>query len=275
MATPLSSNEAAAPSPNPSSNKNPTGTSDKMTNPSQNIMSQYDQLIDFLHNLPRELFDQIQTTTLELAICPGHIFSQQRTSGQETHWNGSTHFIARPELLPLSKAIYKEYHPRYWSENTFVTGTGKAADTLSWLDKLPPTTTQHVGKFYLTFAADDSEQQWENFLARGRRRFSCRDKLADDDPSPCMGDWITKLTRISNLSPSELTFDVTQCYDMFADCWIKWLILRSMVCFEPGEAPALHVVTGDKDRHDKMLRFFLWYNEQRDEGESPIDYRLG
>ena len=168
MANPLSSNEAAAPSPGPSSNKTPTGAPEKITNPSQNILSQYDQLTDLLHNLPLELFDEIQTTTLELAICPGYIFPQQPTSGQETYWNGRTHFIARPELLRLSKAIYKQYRPRYWSENTFVIGTGKAADTLSWLDKLPSRTTQHIGKFHLAFATDDKEQEPGNFLARGR-----------------------------------------------------------------------------------------------------------
>ncbi|CAO1604351.1 hypothetical protein XANCAGTX0491_007911 [Xanthoria calcicola] len=275
MASPLSSHEAAAVSSGPSSNKNPTGTSEKLTNPSQNIMSQYDQLTDLLHNLPQELFDEIQKTTLELAIWPGHIFHQQHTSGQETYWNGRTHFIARPELLRLSKAIYKGYQHRYWSENTFVIGTGKAADTLSWLDKLPSTTTQQIEKFHLAFAPDDSEQyeqDWKSFFARERRRFSCRDILANDDPSPSICDWITKLTRISKLSPSELTFDVTQCHDMFDDSWFKWLMLRSMRCFElePGETPALRVVTRDKDRHDKMVSFFLWYNEQRNEGECPI-----
>ncbi|KAI4223003.1 MAG: hypothetical protein L6R36_005737 [Xanthoria steineri] len=271
MASPLSSHEAAAVSPGPSSNKNSTGTSEKMTNPSQNIMSQYDQLTDLLHNLPQELFDQIQTTTLELAICPGHIFPHQRTSGQETDWNGRTHFIARPELLRLSKTIYKEYHPRYWSENTFVIGTGDASHTLSWLDNLPPTTTQHIGKFHLAFAPDDSGQESGNFLARARRRRLNRRVIQIHNPNvPTVLDWLSKLFRIGKLSPRELTFDLTQCRDKFDDSWFKWLILRSMEYFEPGGFPALRVVTGDQDRDDKMMGFFPWYIEYRKEGEGPI-----
>ena len=266
MTTPLSSNEAAAPSPNPSSNKNPTGTSDKMTNPSQNIMSQYNQFVDLLHNLPQELFNKIQTTTLELAICPGHIFPQQHTSGQETYWKRRTHFIARPELLRLRKTIYKEYHPRYWSENTFVIGTGEAAHTLTWLDNLSPTITQHIGKFHLPFAPDNSEkheQDWKAFVAREKRRFCYRDVLPSDHSKPYICDWVLKVLLIGDLSPRELTFDLTQYHDMFDDNWFRWLILRSTECFEPGGHPPLRIVTGDQDRDDKLTKFALWHIEQR------------
>ncbi|KAI4207885.1 MAG: hypothetical protein LQ349_009807 [Xanthoria aureola] len=123
---------------------------------------------------------------------------------------------------------------------------------------------------HLTFTSDDSEKDWKVFLARDRRRFHTHEVMDVDSKSPTIADWIDKVLRIRELSLRELTLDVSKSGDMFQDCWIKWLVASSTVCFTSGTLPAVRVVTGNRYDDERMVEFLLWCKEERKKRESAI-----
>ncbi|KAL8997700.1 MAG: hypothetical protein Q9169_003107 [Polycauliona sp. 2 TL-2023] len=79
---------------------------------------QYNNLINLLHTkLPQELYDQIESTTYEMIFCPGYLYFDVSVNKDADGINGKPANAARPELLCLSKHIYKKYMVRMWQEN--------------------------------------------------------------------------------------------------------------------------------------------------------------
>ncbi|KAL8649489.1 MAG: hypothetical protein Q9226_005562 [Calogaya cf. arnoldii] len=231
MSSPVPTGGTAAALHGLSISKDPTGSPQKRTDFTSTMDAQYNRLVQLLYTkLPQELFDKIQETTLQLAICPGYVFPQQSAPGQETfNWNGRTHFIARPELLRLSNGVYAKYHNKYWSENVFVIGKGLASESFEWLDKLPPSSSQSIRKVHLTFSPDDLEEGGEYFMFK-----------------------------ISMLHMTELTLEFTKrCEPELA-----WAAMRCVTPFVHGIPSELRIINYNKQYEEKTLEFLKETHER-------------
>ncbi|KAL8755381.1 MAG: hypothetical protein Q9199_003674 [Rusavskia elegans] len=282
MASPISADGTAAALDGPSSNRNPTDISPKSIDPLHTIPPQYDQLVRLLHSLPPELFDEIRDTTLELAICPGHVFPQQHMSDQKIYWNGKTRFVARPELLRLSRVVYKDYWNRYWSENVFVIGAGPAPCTFEWLRKLPSTISQQIRKIHLAFTVKDLGEGWSNIFPQPPKWEGSN--LPGNDrplpPPPATGSveaalraerrvyednlidiWIWKSRAILALRMTELTLDLTECYGTTGR-WLGTVVMR-MDSFVHGMPSELRIIAPNKFGEELVLGYFRAKNHRR------------
>ncbi|KAL8890075.1 MAG: hypothetical protein Q9215_002756 [Flavoplaca cf. flavocitrina] len=132
--------------------------------------SQYDTFIHLLQSkLPQELRDQIAEITFNTLICPGHIFPKYFGWHPQANrkWNTKQYTAARPELLRLDKAIYKEYHIKYWRDNVFVVSSNlpsSAKYSTAWMNSFPSNFFTHVRKIHLSFTVRAWGDGWSDIF---------------------------------------------------------------------------------------------------------------
>ncbi|KAL8846869.1 MAG: hypothetical protein Q9221_008068 [Calogaya cf. arnoldii] len=285
MSSPAPTDGTAAAPLGLSSSDGATGSSQKTTDSMHTMASQYDQLVQLLYTkLPqvsgvpscfppvppdfgvmpgKELFDKIRETTLELAICPGYVFPQQSTPGQETFdWNGRTHFVARPELPRLSNGLYAKYHDKYWGGNVFVIGKGLVSESFEWLDKLPSSSSQSIRKVHLTFSPDDLVERGEYFLGLIPRPAvqRCVAQAGTRDygrVATLVNIWVDKMYKISTLHMTELTLEFTKCKPELA-----WVLMRCIGPFVHGIPSELRIINYNKQYEEKTLEFLKETHER-------------
>ncbi|KAI4102760.1 MAG: hypothetical protein LQ339_004499 [Xanthoria mediterranea] len=85
--------------------------------------------------LPQEIYDLIEHHFYQLTFLPGYVYPLGKphfddpASPEAQDW--ARRAKARPELLRLSKDVYKRYRPRIYTENIVVWGSGQQ----TWRDR--------------------------------------------------------------------------------------------------------------------------------------------
>ncbi|CAO1598080.1 hypothetical protein XANCAGTX0491_001853 [Xanthoria calcicola] len=85
--------------------------------------------------LPQEIYDLIEHHFYQLTFLPGYVYPlgqphfDDPASPEAQDW--ARRAKARPELLGLSKDVYKRYRPRIYTENIVVWGSGQQ----TWRDR--------------------------------------------------------------------------------------------------------------------------------------------
>ncbi|KAL8998130.1 MAG: hypothetical protein Q9169_002751 [Polycauliona sp. 2 TL-2023] len=159
--------------------------------------SQFNRLVELIYTkLPQELFDQIQETTLELAICSGYILSKWMTF----IWQGKPDSVARGELLRLSRAVYDKYCSKYWRENVLVNGHSPSSELFDMLDKVPANAFRMVRKVHLVLDFEDLTKTY--YGPSGFHHLS-------SDNHDARYRWEYKMKRICIFPMTELTIEFT------------------------------------------------------------------
>ncbi|KAL8834576.1 MAG: hypothetical protein Q9170_003704 [Blastenia crenularia] len=85
--------------------------------PLPDTCSDFTNLVHLLHTkCPQEIIDIIQTHVLESIFRPGCI----KLSHHSLPRINVEHYSNPPTFLLLNKALYAQYHTRFWSENSFL-----------------------------------------------------------------------------------------------------------------------------------------------------------
>ncbi|KAL8672306.1 MAG: hypothetical protein Q9168_003222 [Polycauliona sp. 1 TL-2023] len=208
--------------------------------PVQISASQLSKLIEILHTkVPREIFDQIQDLTLELAICPGYVYFEELSiNSLTTKCNGKTIVAARPDLLRLSKSIYRKYQSRFHNDSTFLLGEGPRYSK-GPLDALLVDPFLWIRKIHLVLTIDD--ERIDSFWTPDVR---LTDRFGKER-------WVFKLKKICSLPITELTLDFTSDYKSLRKIGTGTVRL----CRPPlhGVQLDLRIINGDEEREKKIL----------------------
>ncbi|KAL8856569.1 MAG: hypothetical protein Q9198_010769 [Flavoplaca austrocitrina] len=253
--------------------------------------SQYDTFIHLLQSkLPQELRDQIAEITFNTLICPGHIFPKYFGWHPQANrkWNTKQYTAARPELLRLDKAIYKEYHIKYWRDNVFVVSSNlpsSAKYSTAWMNSFPSNFFTHVRKIYLSFTVRDWGDGWSDIFPQPLDwEFPAlpwnkqpQPPLPRPAPVPVaaalhprnmgfeyklMDIWVWKFRAFCMLPLKELTLDLMECYGV-SGSWIGSLVFM-IDRFRGGVVSELRVIAPDRYGEELVLGMLRENNDARD-----------
>ncbi|KAL8834575.1 MAG: hypothetical protein Q9170_003703 [Blastenia crenularia] len=171
----------------------------------------FENLVHLIHTrCPQEIVDTIQDYVMESLFCPGYVrLSDHKLPKRLEHAGRSR---PRPALLSLSKSIYAEYQPRFWSENTFIlsfegpsNGTARKSIHPFAIAAGP----EHIRKVDITFTSD--------YTSIFRGPYNIR---SDENGDP--GSWKARNCRwaawlhfIQLQQQNEVTLDFTPCAGRF------------------------------------------------------------
>lgn len=99
-------------------------------------------------NLPAELRDMIEESLWDIALRPGQVFPHRTQTFGSMEANPSNPSLTRL-FLAMNKQLYEQLRTRFWSENTWVIGYGKAESTTDFLDHVPYRTSTAFGSDFL------------------------------------------------------------------------------------------------------------------------------
>lgn len=220
--------------------------------------------------LPAEIIDHIEQSVYQQVFCPGLIYiPRQRRYRKTAKWRGKSYFVARPELLTLSKAVHSKWQTRLWTDNTYILGK----NTYSWLRKLKegrdhgcPYSTVRLAHVVFTFRLyERGARIYRTDIQEDLGLFcdSCNRVIFPDHIRNRINGiildsrsrWILELWRISRvLSPAKLTLDCTKCYMPDNRCLaLEWLQQDGQQIHQylPSE---IEVIAADRATEARIMR---------------------
>lgn len=142
-----------------------------------------DELRSRFRRLPLELRHKIEYHFIQSSLAQDYVFPHQQPGPNGLHiFQGKFFEPTKYEvLLGLNKASYECYTPQFW-DSYFVIGPGSAADSMQWLERMPPNVRNRVQKVHISLDTIDLPfDQKSGVEFRTWERYQ-REKVIDDDP---------------------------------------------------------------------------------------------
>ncbi len=163
--------------------------------------------------------------------------------------------------------MYGHFQKKFWSDNVFVIGTGPPSRTIAWLDKISSAVAQQIRKVHLALTIRDLGEGWldrflESFpvpkdakpLSTDRPQDATWKHLYLGSRDSALELWAKKLLGFRLLALTELTLDLTECFD-WKGIWLG-RVAGEMRRFRHGVPAKLRVI-GPNNMNDDCYTNYL------------------
>ncbi len=238
-----------------------------------------DNLVQKVHDLPPEIYDQVLESVLNVSFRPGELFPQQNPTCYGYHCVYGEHY-PNPEptvFLALPKALYPMFREDCWSGNTWVIGQGSPFYTVEFLNTIPESIHDMIRSVYMSLTSEDLfgfegvylhqriRQEREDFSKGGEidnlevlERFEME---CDSFATEVTQIWFDKFYPVSSLSLKRLTIDLRKAYAPDG----TFLGLEQIKLFPPfcDGMPRLTILAPTKSLEDDIWEVFARNNPRR------------